>query len=84
MLASAVELEWYLVRKPFQRNVGLSAMKFPQRRCGSVDPGRPCRGGGEHTVAADKIAALPDRFARNPHCIFVITADELRVGDDAK
>ncbi len=37
-------------------------------------------GGGQHTMPADEIAALPDRFVRQTDGFIVVMADELGVG----
>ena len=41
------------------------------------------RGGGEHPVGADEIAALAQRLARQPHRLVIIASEELGVGGDA-
>ena len=40
-------------------------------------------GGGQHTMHADEIAALPDRFVRQTDGFIVVVADELGVGGNA-
>src|ERR1700722_18215839 len=57
---------------PGQRNIWLGAAEFLQgNRAYSRLPGHS-RGGGQHPVGADEIAALPDGFAGKTHGLVVV------------
>jgi len=66
------------------RDVGLRAAKFLERGRGDIANSGHAGGSSEHPVRADKIASLTDRFARQPHRLFVVPPDELGVGSDAR
>src|SRR5215469_4607008 len=83
MLQFAALHDRHLVGDPGEGDVGLRAAKFLERGRGEIAKSRHAGGGSEHPVRADKVAALTDRFARQPHRLFVVPPDELSVGSDA-
>jgi hypothetical protein len=60
--------------------LGLRPAQLLQRGRGDVGLSGHARGRREHAMAADEIAALADRLARQTHCLVVMAPDKLRVG----
>src|SRR5206468_4545558 len=67
-------------REPGERDVGLGAAELLQRGFGGVSAAGHAEGGRQHAVGADKIASLPQRFARQADRLRVIFADILAIG----
>src|ERR1700681_2142175 len=82
-VAVSIPLEWYLLRNPGKRDIGLGTTKLLHRSlCDPLHSGHPGRC-SQHPMRADKIIALPERFATQANRFLIIAANELGVGDDA-
>ena len=82
-LAVTVLFDWHLLCHPGERDIGLGAAQLVQGGGGGFGLARHRGGGGEDAVDANKVAALPEAFARQPHRFIVIASDEMCVGGDA-
>src|SRR6478672_3808645 len=82
VLPLGVELDRHLPFDPGKRNVGLRAAKLPRCDTGDISLAGHARGGRQHSVGADEIAALSDSFARKPYRLVVIAPAELCVSGD--
>ena len=51
-----------------------------ERGLGDIAPSGHPRGGGQHTMPTDEIAALPNRFVRQTDGLVVVVTNELGVG----
>ena len=78
-----VVLERQSARQPGERDVGLGAAEALERGFGGVGAAGHAEGGRQHAVGADKVGALPQRFARQADRLRVILADILAIGGDA-
>ena len=82
-IAVNIQLERYLFRDPVERDIGLGTTKLQHRSfCEPLLSGHPGRR-SQHPMRANKIMALPQRFAAQANRFLVIAANELGVSDDA-
>jgi len=61
---------------PGERDIGLRAAQFLECSRGDIMLSGHAGGGGQHTMPADEIVALPDRFVRQTDGFIVVVADE--------
>jgi len=83
VLSVCIQFDRQVFCDPGEGNIGLHAPKLLEGGCGNFFLSGHAGGGGEHAVGADEIAALADAFARKPHRLVIVAAEELGVGGDA-
>src|SRR5271154_3737036 len=67
---------------PGKRDIGLRALEFEQCGLGHIVLARHAGCGRQHPVTTDKIAALPDPFARKTHRLVILAADKMGITRD--
>src|SRR6185437_12824758 len=83
VLPLGVLLDRHLLCDPGERNIGLGATQFTQCGLGDFVLSGHAGGSGQHSMCADKIAALAESLARKTHRLLVVPPDELSIGCDA-
>jgi len=83
VLTLGFQLDRHFLRDPGQGDIGLGAAKLPERGCGNLGLAGHAGRRGQHPMRADKIGALADTLARQPHRLVVVASDELRISGDA-
>ena len=83
MLEFAALHNRHLIRDPAKRDIGLRAAQLLKRSRSDIGMSGHAGGGGEHSMRADKIAALAYGFTRQPHRLGIIAPNELRIGGNA-
>src|SRR4029077_14791330 len=83
VLPLGVQFDRHLPCDPGKRDIGLRAAKLLQRDTGDISMAGHARGGRQHSVGADEIAALSDALARKTHRLVVVAPAELCVSGDA-
>ncbi len=83
MLAVGVVPDRHVLGDPGQRDIRLGAAEFQKRSLRNILLSRHARGGGQHAMCADEVAALAQRLARQPDRFVIVPAQKLGVGGDA-